>query len=77
MKIIGGGVLLIVAFIFAMKQTASIFSPRTPKSVAKKRLFRGRSNFGGTSNRGGYRNLAGNRTQQRLQRRGTRLMRQG
>jgi hypothetical protein len=76
-KIIVGGVALIGVFIFMMKQTANIFRPRTPKSVARKRLYRGRSNFGGVHNQGGYQNLAGNRTQRRRQRRATRLMRLG
>jgi len=74
-KIIIGGVLLLGVFtIFTGKMAAAFQQPRS-RSGGKMRMYRGRSNYGGTANRGGFRNLGGNRSQRRLQKQGTRLMR--
>ena len=75
-----GGLLLLGVFVFFLKQTASAFQPRS-RGNQKKIGFtggrtRGRNNSNGTGlRRGNYSNFGGNRTQQNLQRSGTRLMR--
>ena len=79
-KYIVGGVLLLGVFVFFMKQTASAFQPRSRGNQRKIGFLggttRGRNNRKGTGiRRGTYQNLGGNRTQQNLQRSGTRLMR--
>tara|TARA_R100001086_G_C11609962_1_gene195620 strand:- start:42 stop:311 length:270 start_codon:yes stop_codon:yes gene_type:complete len=79
-KFLVGGVLLLGVFVFFMKQTASVFQPRSRGNQKKIGFLggsrRGRSNRGGTGlRRGRYRNLGGNQTQRNLQRSGTRLMR--
>jgi hypothetical protein len=79
-KFVVGGLLLLGVFVFFLKQTASAFQPRS-RGNQKKIGFtggrtRGRNNSNGTGlRRGNYSNLGGNRTQQNLQRSGTRLMR--
>ena len=79
-KYVVGGLLLLGVFVFFMKQTASAFQPRSRGNQNKIGFLggttRGRNNRQGTGlRRGKYSNFSGNRTQQTLQRSGTRLMR--
>jgi len=77
-KYIVAGVALIGVFVFFTTKLAGAFQPKA-RGQNKIRMFRGRSNYYGTrlGNRTTFTHLAGNKSQRRLQRQGTRLMRRG